>query len=89
MALSAEELTEIEQVLSGLAADAPVVAEMKGRFPKLSWTRCDASDVVEAPYRSSAVYDIHLLNSNDHCSQITSDPAQATGIILAKRKIPR
>jgi hypothetical protein len=89
MALSAEELTEIEQALSGLAADAPVVAEMKGRFPKLSWTRCDASDVVEAPYRSSAVYDIHLLNSTDHCSQITSDPAQATGIILAKRKTPR
>jgi hypothetical protein len=89
MALSAEELTEIERVLSGLAADAPVVAEMKGRFPKLSWTRCDASDVVEAPYRSSAVYDIHLLNSTDHCSQITSDPAKATGVILAKRKTPR
>jgi hypothetical protein len=89
MALSAEELTEIEQVLSGLATDAPVVAEMKGRFPKLSWTRCDASDVVEAPYRSSAVYDIHLLNSTDHCSQITSDPAKATGVILAKRKTPR
>jgi hypothetical protein len=89
MALSTEELTEIEQVLSGLAADAPVVAEMKGRFPKLSWTRCDASDVVEAPYRSSAVYDIHLLNSTDHCSQITSDPAKATGVILAKRKTPR
>jgi hypothetical protein len=89
MALSAEEMTEIEQALSGLAADAPVVAEMRGRFPKLSWTRCDASDVVEAPYRSSAVYDIHLLNSTDHCSQITSDLAQATGIILAKRKAPR
>jgi hypothetical protein len=89
MALSTEELTEIEQVLSGLAADAPVIAEMRGRFPKLSWTRCDASDVVEAPYRSSAVYDIHLLNSTDHCSQITSDPAQATGVILAKRKTPR
>jgi hypothetical protein len=89
MALSAEELTEIEQVLSGLAADAPVIPEMKGRFPKLSWTRCDASDVVEAPYRSSAMYDIHLLNSSDHCSQITSDPAKATGIILAKRKAPR
>jgi hypothetical protein len=89
MALTAEELTEIEQVLSGLASDAPVIAEMKGRYPKLSWTRCDASDVVEAPYKSNALYDIHLLNSTDHCSQITSDPAKATGIILAKRKTPR
>jgi hypothetical protein len=89
MALTAEELTEIEQVLSGLAADAPVIPEMKGRYPKLSWTRCDASDVVEAPYKSTTLYDIHLLNSHDHCSQITSDPAQATGIILAKRKTPR
>ena len=89
MALSAEELTEIEQVLSALAADAPVIAEMRGRYPKLSWTRCDASDVVEAPYKQTTLYDIHLLNSHDHCSQITSDPAQATGIILAKRKTPR
>jgi hypothetical protein len=86
MALSAEELTEIDQVLSGLAVDAPVVSEMKRRFPKLSWTRCDASDVIEAPYRSSTVYDIHLLNSTDHCSQITTDLAKTTGIILAKRK---
>ncbi len=86
MALSAEELTEIDLVLSELAADAPVVSEMKRRFPKLSWTRCDASDVIEAPYSSGAVYDIHLLNSSDHCSQITTDPARATGIILAKRK---
>jgi len=89
MALSVEELTEVEQVLLALAADAPVIAEMRGRYPKLSWTRCDASDVVEAPYKSTTVYDIHLLNSSDHCSQITSDPAQATGIILAKRKPPR
>ncbi|MBO0752871.1 MAG: hypothetical protein J2P53_12210 [Bradyrhizobiaceae bacterium] len=89
MALSAEELTEIEQVLAGLAADAPVIAEMKGRFPKLSWTRCDASDVVEAPCRQGPFYDIHLLNSHDHCSKITSDLAQATGIILAKRKPSR
>jgi hypothetical protein len=89
MALTAEELTEIEQVLSGLTADAPVIAEMKGRYPKLSWTRCDASDVVEAPYKQTTLYDIHLLNTHDHCAQITGDPAQATGIILAKRKIPR
>jgi hypothetical protein len=89
MALSAEELTEIDRVLSGLSADAPVIAEMKRRFPKLSWTRCDASDVIEAPYKSNTLYDIHLLNSSDHCSQITSDPEQATGIILAKRKTPR
>ncbi len=89
MALSAEELTEIELVLAGLAADAPVIAEMKGRYPKLSWTRCDASDVVEAPYKSTALYDIHLLNTHVQCAQITSDPAQATGIILAKRKTPR
>jgi hypothetical protein len=89
MAVSAEELTEIEQVLAGLSADAPVIAEMKGRYPKLSWTRCDASDVVEAPYKQTTLYDIHLLNTHDHCAQITSDPAQATGIILAKRRNPR
>jgi hypothetical protein len=86
MAVSADELTEIDQVLSVLGMDVHVVAELRRRFPRLSWTWCDAADVIETPFRSYARYDIHLLDSADHCSQITTDPARATGIVLARRK---
>jgi hypothetical protein len=48
-------------------------------------TRCDASDVAETPFRAYPGFDVHLLDAADHCVQITTDPARATGIVLAKR----
>ena len=85
MAVSADELTEIDQVLSAPDADAQVFAQLRRRFPHLTWTRCDASDVTEAPFRSHARFDVHLLDSAGHCAQLTADPALATGIVLAMR----
>jgi hypothetical protein len=87
MALRADELTEIDKVLSGAdaGADAQVLGELRRRFPHLSWTRCDAADVTETPFRTFSRYDVHLLDSIDHCSHITADPARATGVVLAKR----
>ena len=85
MALSTDELTEIDKVLSGADAEAQVFAELRRRFPHLSWTRCDAADVTEAPFRTYSRFEVHLLDSIDHCSHITADPARATGIVLAKR----
>jgi hypothetical protein len=85
MALAAEDLTEIEKVLGAVETDANPVAELRQRFPQLSWIRCDASDMVEPPYRAGARFDIHLLDRSDHCVQVTADLARATGIILADR----
>lgn len=85
MAVSPEELAEIESALSASPADARLVAALRSRFPHLSWTRCEASDVTETPFRTYAHIELHLLDSADHCARITSDPACATGIVLAKR----
>lgn len=86
MAVTAGELTEIGKAFSAPEADAQVFAELRRRFPHLSWTRCDASDVTDAPFCTYAAFDVHLLDSADHCSHITSDPSRATGVILARRK---
>ena len=85
MALSDSDLTEIEKVLTAEDASLPVYAELRKRFPALSWTQCDASDVTEAPFRSYSRFDLHLLDTADHCAHITMDPASATGVILARR----
>ena len=89
MSLSADDLTQIDAMLGTSGADAQPFAELRRRFPHLSWTRCDASDVTEAPFRAYEHYDIHLLDSTDHCSHITSDPTRATGIVLARRSAVR
>jgi hypothetical protein len=85
MALGPNELLEIDQVLSAPEADARVFAQLRSRFPHLSWTRCDASDVTESPFRIYSRFEVHLVDRSDHCVQITADPARATGIVLASR----
>ncbi len=85
MALAAEELVEIDRVLSASDVDARVFTELRQRFPHLSWTKCDASDVTETPFRSYPRFEIHLVDRSEHCLQITADPARASGIVLAGR----
>lgn len=85
MALTAEELSEIETALREVEGDANAFSLLRQRFSTLAWTRCDASDVTEEPYLSGAQFDLHLMDARDHCVHVTSDPACATGIILAKR----
>ena len=87
MALSADELSEIDRMLSAPDVDAQVLGTLRQRFPHLTWTRCDASDVTEAPFRSYSRFDVHLLNAAGHCAHVTAVPAHATGIILAKRTV--
>ncbi len=87
MALGTDELMEIERAFSEPDVDAHVVAEMRRRFSHLSWTKCEASDVTETPFRSFVRFDIHLVDRTDHCVQITSDPTRASGIVVAARNV--
>lgn len=84
MALNPDELAEIDTMLIASDADAQIFTELRRRFSHLSWTRCDSSDVDVDPFRTYSGFDLHLLDSAGHCSQITSDPTRATGIVLAK-----
>eukprot|EP01031_Cornospumella_fuschlensis_P008502 gene8502-10471_t len=86
MGLAADEWTVIDRILSDRAVDGQVLADLRRQFPHLSWTRCDASDVTEAPFRTYPGFDLHLLDAADHCVQLTEDPARATGLVLAQRK---
>jgi len=85
MVLGADEFIEIEKVIAGSESTAGQLAELRHRFPHLTWMRCDASDVIEAPFRTFGRFDLHLIDGSDHCVKITSDPAQATGFVLAAR----
>ncbi|MFZ0835820.1 MAG: hypothetical protein WAM77_00075 [Xanthobacteraceae bacterium] len=85
MSVTENDLIEIDKVLSTPNSDAQVVTELRRRFPHLTWTQCDASDVIEAPFRSYTGFDLHLLDSADHCSQITRDPTRASGFVLGRR----
>ncbi|UTD26187.1 hypothetical protein [Bradyrhizobium sp. WD16] len=85
MTLAADDLTEIERMLAAAGPGSNPLTPLRQRFPGLSWTSCDASEMIEEPYRSATRYDIHLVDRNDHCVQVTRDPERASGIVLAYR----
>ncbi|UQR64991.1 DUF6129 family protein [Bradyrhizobium sp. C-145] len=87
MALTAQELIEIERLLAADCAEMGLSVELRRRFPQLAWVRCDASDVADRPFRQFPRFDLHLIDGSDHCVQITADPTRATGIVLAKRNV--
>ena len=47
--------------------------------------QCDASDVLEDPWRSYADIDLHLIDASSHCTVMTTDPQRASGVLLARR----
>ena len=80
-------LKDIEGMVA--AAQSPaVLAELRQKYPRLAWLRCDASDVAETPFKTAGQFDLHLVGG-DHCPEVVADPAQATGFILAARKSRR
>ena len=85
MAIKAEELLEIETLVAQAPADASPYAALRQKFPHLAWSRCDASDVLEEPFRSFSAYDLHLLDVTNHCPTVVTDPEAAMGFILAAR----
>jgi len=88
MALSAEELARIDALLGTADADAQAVAAIRQRFPKLSITRCDPSDLAdEAPFREYERFDLYLVHGGSHCWHLTQTPEEATGLVLAARRV--
>ena len=86
MALSADDLAAIEAMVVD-DRNSGALAGFSQRFPGLSLTRCDASDIdVETPFREYPGLSLFLVDAHDHCWRITSDPARATGIVVARHK---
>lgn len=86
MSLGADDLQEMDRILSAPESSEAAVADLlRQTFPKLSLTRCAASDVTEEPFRVYSKFEVHLLDRSEHCVQITADPERATGIVLASR----
>jgi hypothetical protein len=82
MAIDENEFHEIETLL---ASDQPHAAEFRQRFPGLSFTPCSSSDMNGEPvYRSHPGFDLYLVDGSEHCVQYTTEPANATGIVVAR-----
>ena len=87
MALTENALKQLEELLGSAAVDGNPLADFRQRFPGLSLTRCDASDMgSDEPFRTYPGFNLYLVDGSNHCWQITGDPAAATGIVVAQRR---
>jgi hypothetical protein len=85
--LSPHNLAEIEALLATPDATLPPASDFRQRFPGVSYTRCDPSDVDgEKPYKEFPRFDLYLVSAVAHCVTMTTDPAIATGIIVVENK---
>ncbi|WP_043606395.1 hypothetical protein [Novosphingobium sp. Rr 2-17] len=89
MTLTEQTLATVDAVLRASEGSAGQVRSLLlAQCPGLSVMQCDASDVLEEPFRSYAAIDLHLVDARGHCVQMTADLNAATGILLASGSTP-
>jgi hypothetical protein len=85
--LTPEKLVEIEALLAAPDASLTALSDFRQRFPGISYTRCDPSDVDgEKPYKEFSRFNLYLVSAVNHCVTMTRDPAVATGIVVVENK---
>jgi hypothetical protein len=87
MGLNENDLAAIDSVLAACDPTAvrSVAGDLRARLPGFIVLSCDAADVLEDPWRSYPAIDLHFVDTRNHCTEMTRDPATATGLLLAAR----
>ena len=87
MGISPADIDEIGALLEAPEANTSALAGLRARFPKLSVTRVDASDLgMETPFRRYERFDLYLVDGSSHCWSLTDNPELATGLVIAARR---
>lgn len=85
MAMTSIQLDHIAACLADSTQLSAGIAAARSRYPGLSFTCCDASDMCDAvPYQVFAAFDLYLVDGNAHCWQVSGDPQVATGVLIAR-----
>jgi len=87
MALSGPDIAEIDALFESADALSRMVPALKARFPGLTITCVDQSDLgVEPPYRQYKNVDLYLVDGANHCWSLTDAPDRATGLVIASKR---
>lgn len=84
MPLNENQLSAIKSsVACLLASGEPLVAELRRKFPEVTFVRCPQEDMEDSPYLSGEGYQLYLINRSEVCISITDSPQQADGVVIA------
>lgn len=84
MSLNETQLCAIDSSVSFLLASGePLVAELRRKFPEVTFVRCPQEDMEGSPYLTGDGYQLYLINRSDACISLTDSPEQADGVVVA------
>lgn len=65
--------------------DEALLSQLRSLYPGVHFTSCMDDDVTvnAKAVAERATFKLYLVNSSQHCSVLTNDPASASGIVLA------
>lgn len=88
MAIEESGIARIDALFAALGSDvgADVLDQALRRLlPGIECRHCEASDVLEEPFREAGTVDLHFLDTSSPCIRVTAGPAEATAILLASK----
>lgn len=86
MALPSDAQSVIERLINHSVTHADCITEIRRIYPGLATINCDASDMgMETPWFETGQFQVFLLDTREHCTQLTSDPLVASGLVLARK----
>lgn len=88
MSLTEAEIARIDALLEALGNQVEAGSldiALRRLVPEIPLRHCDAADVLEEPFRQAGGVDLHLLDARSHCVAVTSEPDEATALLIADR----
>jgi hypothetical protein len=80
-----ERLQQVTEIVRRAGLNDQTLAALRETFSDLHFTRCMDDDVgVSLPYQEMEGFNLYLVDGREHCLALTTDPALATGVLLAQ-----
>lgn len=86
MALAPETVDAVLGILNTTAAGANPVPAIRAACPGITASRVDALDLRgETCFQVLDAFQLFLVDTRDHCWKIVTDPADASGVVVAAK----
>ena len=81
-----QEVTDIAAYVAKHGLTDEVLSQVRENYAGKHFTWCTEDDINSGkPIFEHELFDVYAVNSSDHCSVLTNDLSQATGLVLAER----
>lgn len=79
-------INEVTAKVQALGTTEQTIAMLREQYQGCHFTLCFEDDITSnaRPFRATDSFSLYLVDSRDHCSVLTNDEANASGIVIAE-----